>query len=215
MEVGAGDLPAEADEEYMQFFRSLGIVDNQKVGFLARTLEAFYDLAIKLDQHLAPTGAVLHAAISRMCQADNPMSAPQHRWFRVQDRLGLFSDGDGYSSRVINMRLAYAYRHQELDALSGANALRLKQLRIAAARAGGDQLRRGGDRDASLAGDVEVPEGGTLVRNDGAAPPGGGAQGKGNAEIHGNFPAACGEVEPGDDGSDGKVPMDAFPLPGG
>jgi len=174
MEAGAEDLPAEADED-MRFLRSLGIVNNQEVGFLARTLEAFYDLSIKLDQHLAPTGAVLHAAISRMCQADNPMDAPQHRWIRVQDRLGLFSDGDDYSSRVINMGLAYAYRHQELDALSEANALRLEQLRIAAARAGGGQLCRGGDRGASLAGDVEVPEGGTLVRNDGAAPLGGGA----------------------------------------
>mgnify|MGYP006924557380 FL=1 len=79
MEVGAGAVPTDADEEYLQFFRSLGIMDNSKVAFLARMLQAFYNMAIKLDEHLAPTGAVLHAAVSRMCQDDIPMDAPQHR----------------------------------------------------------------------------------------------------------------------------------------
>jgi len=79
MDVGLGDVPAEADEEYVHFFRSLGIVDKHKLGFLSRMLEAFYEMANKLDEHLAITGAVLHAAISRMCKADIPMDAPEHR----------------------------------------------------------------------------------------------------------------------------------------
>jgi len=108
MEVGAGAVPTDPDEEFLQFFRSLGIMDNSKVAFLARMLEAFYNMAIKLDEHLAPTRAVLHAAISRMCQGGSPMDAPQDRWIHIQDRLGFFSDGDDNGSQVINMGLAFA-----------------------------------------------------------------------------------------------------------
>jgi len=56
-------VPAVPDEEYMQFFRSLSIADSTKVAFLARLLETFHEVAMKLDEHLSPPGANLHAAI--------------------------------------------------------------------------------------------------------------------------------------------------------
>jgi len=201
MDVGLGDVPAEADEEYVHFFRSLGIVDKHKLGFLARMLEAFYEMANKLDEHLAPTGAVLHAAISRMCEADIPMDAPQHRWIRIHDRLGFFSDADEHASRVINLGLAYAYRHKELEGLSQTHALRLEQLRLSAARDGGELVPAPhGKHDQLPAGDDDVPEGGMVIRND--------AGGRANSLASGGGEAA----------SDGRVAsalVSELPPPGG
>ena len=103
-------VPDAPDEEGMKFFRSLGIGDSTKVALLARVLEAFHEVAMKLDEHLSPTGAILHAAISRMCEGDSAMDAPQHRWIRIVDRIGFFSDDDEHASRVINLGLSFAYR---------------------------------------------------------------------------------------------------------
>jgi len=180
MEVGAGAIPTDPDEEYLQFFRSLGIMDNSKVAFLARMLEAFYNMAIKLDEHLAPTGAVLHAAISRMCQGDSPMDAPQHRWIRIQDRLGFFSDGEDHGSRVINMGLAFAYRHKELEALSEANTLQLENLRIAAARANRTPVAAGGLSHAAACAATQV---GANVAEDDADPAAGHGGDDGDGSI--------------------------------
>jgi len=166
-------VPAVPDEEYMQFFRSLGISDSTKVAFLARLLEAFHEVAMKLDEHLSPTGAILHAAISRMCEGDSAMGAPQHRWIRIVDRIGFFSDEDEHASRVINLGLSFAYRQKELDAAAKAIALRLERTRAAVGRnrmegaalepdhSGGAALGQG-----DLAGADEFPAGGLVVRND-------------------------------------------------
>jgi len=83
-------VPNAPDAECMQSFRSFGIGDSTMVAFLARVLEAFHEVAMKLEEHLAPTIAILHAAISSMCEGDNLMDAPQHRWIRIVDRIGFF-----------------------------------------------------------------------------------------------------------------------------
>jgi len=160
----------------MQFFRSLGIGDSAKVSFLARLLEGFHEVAMKLDEHLAPTGAILHAAISRMCEGDSPMDAPQHRWIRIVDRIGFFSDDDDHACRVINLGLSFAYRQKELDAAAKAIALRLERTRAASGRERSEstslgRAHSGGGAErgqGKLAGADEVPAGGIVVRNDGA-----------------------------------------------
>ena len=157
-------LPNDVNGEYTQFFRELGITDLQKTSYLARLLEEFYELGAKLDEHLAPTGAVLHAAVSRMCRGENPMDPPHHRWIRIHDRLGFFADQDDHESRIINIGLSFAYRHKELDALPEANALRLEQLRLDGVR------RQDPTKLARLSpGADEVPDGGRVVRNEGPA----------------------------------------------
>ncbi|OSX81551.1 hypothetical protein BU14_0014s0100 [Porphyra umbilicalis] len=169
-------IPAAPDEEYMQFFRSLGIGDSGQVAFLARLLETFHEVAMKLDEHLAPTGAILHATISSMCEGDNHMDAPQHRWIRIVDRIGFFSDDDEHASRVINLGLSFAYRQKELDAAAKAIALRLERTRAAVGRDRSEGATLGQDHSSAAAlahGDVsgcdEVPAGGLVVRNDGAS----------------------------------------------
>jgi len=79
MDKGDAAPPVPVDDEYVQFFRSLGISNDTKAVFLARQLQSFYEMAVKLDEHLAPNGAVLHTAISCMCQPDNPLHAPHNR----------------------------------------------------------------------------------------------------------------------------------------
>jgi len=163
-EVPAAAVPEDADDEYAEFFRALGLTDVQKTSYLARLLQSFYDVGAKLDEHLAPTGAVLHAAISRTCQGESPMDAPHHRWIRIHDRLGFFADQDDHASRIINIGLTFAYRHKELDALSAASALRLEQLRLTSAR---HPNPVGSTRLSPRPG--EVPDGGRVIRDDGAA----------------------------------------------
>jgi len=167
---GVAAVPDEANDEYKQFFRELGLADHQKTTYLARLLEGFFELGAKLDEHLAPTGAVLHAAISRMCEGENPMDPPHHRWIRVHDRLGFFADEDEHASRIVNIGLSFAYRHKELEALSAVSALRLEQLHLDNTRA---QVPAGASTD-------EVPDGGRVVRNDGAAAAVGGVHGAGS-----------------------------------
>jgi len=156
-----------ARDEYVEFFRSLGLTNNNKVAFLARQLQTFYDIAITLDEHLSPAGAALHTAISRMCLPDNPLHAPQHRWIRVHDRLGFFSDEDEHSSRIVNIGLSYAYRHKELDALAEANALQLERLRLTAKPSGGEATRTPLALSGTSGDEVEVPIGGASIRHDG------------------------------------------------
>jgi len=141
--------------EYVRFFQSLGVDDAQKVVFLGRLLQEFYGVAAKLDTHLAQSGATLHVAVSRMCEADNPTDAPQHRWIRVIDRLGLFGDEDDHASRVINIGLSYAYRHKELNVVSEANAVRLRELRLLATT--------GDVGAAATTGEGATPSGSILV----------------------------------------------------
>jgi len=205
---GVVTVPDEADDEFVQLFRALGIFE-QKASYLARLLEAFYELGAKLDEHLAPTGAVLHAAVSRMCQAENPMDAPEHRWIRIHDRVGFFSDQDDHGSRVINIGLSYAYRHKEFDALAAANTVRLEQLRRAAA---GDI-----ELPATVA-DVEpdVPPGGVVVRNDGVPARGGGGGAEASANTQGwSKPAVATGPSTGADADGGGDGGSFLPPTGG
>jgi len=141
--------------EYVRFFQSLSIGDAQKEVFLGRLLQEFFSVAVKLDGHLAPVGATLHVAVSRMCEADNPTQAPQHRWIRVIDRLGFFGDEDDHASRVINVGLSYAYRHKELDVMSEATALRLRELRLSVANDNG--------RNTTITDPALIPSGVVVV----------------------------------------------------
>ena len=175
----------DTKDEYTEFFKALGLTDVQKTSYLTRLLESFYDVGAKLDEHLGPTGAVLHAAVSRTCQGENPTDAPHHRWIRVHDRLGFFADQDDHGSRIINIGLAYAYRHKELDALSSANTLRLEQLRLASAHKDPEES------DRLPPGPDEVPDGGRVVRDDGVAD----ALGNGSAHDAAGSQAAGGLVE--------------------
>jgi len=112
---------------YVQFFQHLGITEQKNMTFLCSLLRNLYDAASKLDLHLAPYGAALHCAVSRMVVSTNPQEAPTHRWIRVVDRLGFFTDANSHSERIVNLGLAFAYRHLEADALAEANALLLRK----------------------------------------------------------------------------------------
>lgn len=118
---------------YLQFFHHLGIMDDQKTGFLASLLRNVFDACSKLDMHLAPHGAAVHAAVSRMVVPTNPRDAPSYRWIRVVDRVGYFSDADSHAVRLVNMGLSYAYRFLEADAVAASNATLLDQTQQAAA----------------------------------------------------------------------------------
>jgi len=166
--MGSVDTAAPAArDEYLEFFRSLGLTNHTKVAFLGRQLQTFYEIATTLDEHLSPTGAALHTAISRMCLPDNPLHAPHHRWIRVHDRLGFFSDEDEHSSRIVNVGLAYAYRHKELDALADANTLQLERLRLKATHSGAGAPPNPSPPSCASGDEAEVPIGGTCLRQDG------------------------------------------------
>lgn len=165
---GAGCARSKVADEYVRVFELLSIPDVQKVQVLARLLQSLYDVTTKLDGHLATTGGAIHVAVSRMCEADNPLAAPQHRWIRIFDRLGFFSDGDEHACRIVNIGLSYAYRHKEVNVLTAANALRLRA-GAASPVPDGDQITGHG------AGQQQVPEGGIVVgRRPGMSPPIGG-----------------------------------------
>lgn len=138
MERAAAGAKAKVSHEYERVFQTLGVDDPAKVQTLARLLQVFCEVASQLDSYLAPVGASLHAAVSRMCEGDNPLAPPQHRWIRVIDRLGFFRDTDEHTCRVVNIGLSNAYRHKELEALTAANALRLCDLRLSTSGGGGD-----------------------------------------------------------------------------
>lgn len=128
MDCAPAPNAAKVGAQYARFFQTLGINDGPKVQTLARLLKRFYIVAKQLDNHLAPVGATLHSAVSRMVQSDNPRAPPQHRWIRVVDRLEFFGDADDHASRVVNVGLSYAYRHQEVQHLTATNALRLSNV---------------------------------------------------------------------------------------
>jgi len=120
---------------YVSFFDNLGISDEKQIAFLATLLRNVFEASSKLDSHLAPHGAALHSAVSRMQVSDNPRDAPTHRWIRVVDRLGFFSDTNSHAERIVNVGLSFAYRHLEVDALAEANAMLLRQVQPAATAA--------------------------------------------------------------------------------
>lgn len=76
MDGGGATAPAKIAEQYLSFFRALEIDDEHKVLKLARLLRAFNDVAMQLDNHLAPVGASLHSAVCRMCMSSNPLVPP-------------------------------------------------------------------------------------------------------------------------------------------
>lgn len=155
MEAADAGGRTKVKHDYVRFFAALGVADTGKLQTLARLLHAFYDVATKLDAHLDPIGASLHASVSRMCEADNPTAPPQHKWIRVVDRLGFFSDTDAHACRVVNVGLSYAYRHHALDIVTAANTVRLSQLHhVTASPAGLEQ---------GTAAPEQVPAGGIVV----------------------------------------------------
>jgi len=161
------DQPVDHEaSEYVQFFRKLGILDAQKGIFLASLLRGFREAALRLDTHLAPLGASVHAAVSRMYAADNPNDLPQHRWIRVVDRSGFFTDTDEHARRVINIGLSFAYRHMELDALAADHAVLLREYRLKGTAAAAERAESQGATDF-------VPSGGVVVaaRAGTSAPP--------------------------------------------
>lgn len=128
------DVSVAENQLYLQFFKHLGITDELKTGFLAPLLRNVFDASSKFDSHLAPYGATVHTAVSRLLVSDNPRNAPCYRWIRIVDRVGLFSDDDAHAVRLINICLSYAYRFVEADALAVANAALLGQTRTSTVR---------------------------------------------------------------------------------
>lgn len=122
-------IPGKVGVQYGRFFQTLGINDGPKVQMLARLLKRFYVVAKQLDNHLAPVGATVYSAVSRMVKSDNPRVPPQHRWIRIVDRLEFFGDADDHASRVVNVGLSYAYRHQEVHNFTAFNAVCLSNVR--------------------------------------------------------------------------------------
>jgi len=43
------------------------------------TMSSSYGIGAKPDEHMAPTGAVLRCAVSRMVAVENPLDPPNHR----------------------------------------------------------------------------------------------------------------------------------------
>ena len=199
----------------MQFFRKLGILDVQKGIFLASLLRAFRDAASRLDTHLVPFGASVHAAVSRMYAADNPNDLPQHRWIRVMDRSGFFTDSDDHARRVINIGLSYAYRHMELDALAADHAVLLREYRMKGSMSAGEGgalqvatpaslMPNGGVTVADRAASTAPDAGGHAAqpRGDGSAAPGAGVSTGGAAgSSNGGGPAAGAVPDPGEGAS--------------
>ena len=211
--MGSVDTAAPAArDEYLEFFRSLGLTNHTKVAFLGRQLQTFYEIATTLDEHLSPTGAALHTAISRMCLPDNPLHAPHHRWIRVHDRLGFFSDEDEHSSRIVNVGLAYAYRHKELDAIADANALKLERLGLKAPLSGVGAPPNPSTPSCASGDETDVPIGGTFLRH---ALPGavGGASTEADAGANGAVVVNTGEEDERAGTGDGDGYLDV-PLGG-
>jgi len=222
MEGGAASAgaPDDGNDEFVHFFEALGITDQQKTTFLGRLLEQFYDIGAKLDEHLAPTGAVLHCAVSRMVAGENPLDPPHHRWIRIHDRIGFFSNHDDHSCRVINNGLSFAYRYKELEAIAEANALVLEEVRLAISQ------RRGSAGSAPrlarpaplVAGADDVPIGGRVLRDDGVAARRGGGGGPGDASAQGQAGTAGAGAQGGlsaggeDTGDDLEIPTGGVEL---
>jgi len=180
MPSGSAAPGREDYNEYVEFFDVLGITDAVKVSYLSTLLRLFYEAATKLDMHLAPHGASLHSAVSRIITSANPTEAPRHRWIRVVDRLGFFTDKDLHAQRVVNVGLSYAYRNLQLNALTEDNAL-LLQSRSTGRTAprtngtpGGEHVPLGGvevtRRDVGQRGVAAMPEVASLAPLDTSRP---------------------------------------------
>lgn len=133
--MGAPNLSATERRLYGQFFEHLGVGDSPQLGKLSSLLHIMYDAVSKLDDHLAPFGATIHCAASRLIVSENPRETPCYRWIRVVDRLGFFSDDDDHAQRVVNIGLSFAYRHLEVNALADANAVLLPRSKTESAAA--------------------------------------------------------------------------------
>ena len=138
---------------FVEFFEHLGIEDDANLGFMSSLLRTAFDAVSKLDLHLAPYGAAVHCAVSRMAVPNNPREAPSHRWIRVVDRLGFFADGDDHAERIVNVGLAYAYQQLELDALARASATLRQQMQSTDAGRDDDKLPPGGVEVATTGAD--------------------------------------------------------------
>jgi len=196
---------------FMQFYSHLGIEDETQLVFLSTMLRAVFDATSKLDRHLAKYGASLHCAVSRMVVSKNPREAPSHRWIRVLDRLGFFTDGDKHAERIVNIGMAFAYRQLEVDALADANAVLLRQAQPSTAVANGEidsALHPGGEVGSTFNGDktaaaaVELP--GVLdhdfCEEDNSALPTGGL-------VVSADPAPSNGADGGDRGDGGEAPL--------
>lgn len=84
--------------------------------------------ASRLDVHLVGYCASVHAAVSRLHTPTNRNASAEHLWIPVHDRLGFFHDDDPHSHRLVNIGMAFAYRHLEMDTMAIANARLLKDL---------------------------------------------------------------------------------------
>lgn len=233
------DVSVAENQLYLQFFKHLGITDELKTGFLAPMLRNVFDASSKLDSHLAPYGATVHMAVSRLLVSDNPRNASCYRWIRIVDRVGLFADDDAHAVRLINIGLSYAYRFVEADALAVASAALLGQTRTSTVRGPAPVIPQprapaGTTSDAPSvesapqipAEEPSIPAGGVVVARNtsqgvgdgmsaGAVPPLGGTLPVGGVVDVNN---AAARSLPGGDavGGDGKsVPGDARAPAGG
>ncbi|OSX79159.1 hypothetical protein BU14_0085s0010 [Porphyra umbilicalis] len=98
-------------------FEHLGLTDRSKITFLSSLLHKMFETTTILDQHLAEHGASVHSAVSRMHVSENPQEPPSHRWIRVVDRLGFFTDAYDHAERIV-------------DAIAGANAVMLGNFKV-------------------------------------------------------------------------------------
>lgn len=81
---------ATVNHVHSRFFVSLGIADPSKVQKLSRLLQLLHEAASQLDGHLSPVSASILVAVSRICEADNPLSHTRFGWMRGLDRLLFF-----------------------------------------------------------------------------------------------------------------------------
>ena len=211
-----GGVSAAEQQLYLQFFKHLGITDdNQMTGFLASLLRNVFDACSKLDMHLVPYSATVHSAVSRMIVPNNPRDAPSYRWIRVVDRVGFFSDDDAHAVRIVNIGLSYAYRFLGADAISVANAALLDKTQQSANRLPAVVCHGGGATaarvesaglgnipplvDAVPPSGVEkaLPPGGAVVSIGGVAVAGGCAAGPIPSDLQGDAPGARGSASTG------------------
>jgi len=87
-------------------FEHLGLTDRSKITFLSSLLHKMFEATTILDQHLAEHGASVHSAVSRMLASENLQEPPSHRWIRVVDRLGFFTDAYDHAERIVNIGLS-------------------------------------------------------------------------------------------------------------
>jgi len=231
--TAADDVSAAEQQLYLQFFKHLGISDDQKTGFLASLLRNVFDACSKLDMHLAPYGATVHSAVSRMLVPDNPRDAPSYRWIRIADRVGFFSDADAHAVRVVNIGLSYAYRFLEADAISAANAALLEETqqpipRLAAVTGKADRVPTGGvvvgasvnrpppaGATPLACAEKALPPGGAVVSVGGIAVGGGDAAGLPASELRSKVAGRSELASTGDGATPpGGLPNER-PLPNG